>query len=75
MTDLNLSYDYCTGWGNPNEAFFWIAVMQNPYMPEPHCYGASISFQSEDALLLIQRMKGKIGAVAKEEILRIWNEH
>ncbi|BAZ18477.1 hypothetical protein NIES4071_103620 (plasmid) [Calothrix sp. NIES-4071] len=71
---LNLTYD----WGHADEysdAWLWIAVMENPGMPEPHCYGASIGFDGERAETLIGRMKGKTGAAAKEEIFKIWNEN
>lgn len=70
----NLSWDWdieeCD-----NEAWFWIAVMKNPYAAEPHCYGASISFRGEKALALIERVRDKIGAAATSEIVKIWREH
>ncbi len=71
---LKLDCDFNEGWGNIEEAYFWIAVMENPHSPEPYCYGASIGYSREEALPYIERLKGKHGEVFQQEVLKIWNK-
>ncbi|BDA75890.1 hypothetical protein CAL7716_100560 (plasmid) [Calothrix sp. PCC 7716] len=69
-----LDYDWGCADSYHDEAWFWVAKIEEPAMGPPHCYGESRSWYAEEALSLIRRVSEKTGAAATEEILKIWQE-